>query len=54
MMYKKFGQREGTPRTLRNVPIPTCKGEIKRARVGGGCIAMSRGVEVKSASLSRE
>ncbi len=39
---------------MRNVPIPGLKGEIKRARVGGGCIAMSRGGEVKSDSLSRE
>ena len=29
--------------TLKNVLIPGRKGEIKRARVGGGCIAMSRG-----------
>jgi hypothetical protein len=28
---------------LRNVEIPGRKGEIKRARVGGGCIAMARG-----------
>ncbi len=40
--------------TLRNVTIPGRKGEIKRARVGGGCIAMSRWGEVKSDSLSRE
>ena len=52
---KKFGQCYGTPRgkrhaiTLRNVPIPGRKGEIKRARVGGGCIG-----ELKSDSLSRE
>ncbi len=51
---KKIGQRGGTPRGRRHAPtvanqlIPTVEGEIKRASVGGGCIANLRGGEVKA------
>jgi hypothetical protein len=51
---KKIGQRGGTPRGRRHAPtlvnqlIPAVEGEIKRARVGGGCITILRGGEVKA------
>ena len=56
-------QRSGTPRgrrhaaTSADLSIPTRKVGLKRARVGGGCIAMitsMRGGEVKRDLISRE
>jgi hypothetical protein len=46
--HKKIGRRGGTPQgrlhtpMLANQLIPTVEGEIKHARVGGGCIAILR------------
>jgi len=60
---KKIAQRSGTPQgrrhaaTSADLSIPTRKGGLKRARVGGGCIAMitsMRGGEVKRDLISRE
>jgi hypothetical protein len=51
---KKIGQRGGTPQGRRHAPtlanqlIPAVKGEKKRARVRGGCIAILRGGGGKS------
>ena len=60
---KKIAQRSGTPQgrrhaaTSADLSIPTRKVGLKRARVGGGCIAMitsMRGGEVKRDLISRE
>ena len=57
---KKIVRRSGTPQGRRHAAtsadllIPTCKGEIKCSRGGGGCIAMMRGGEVKRDSFSWE
>ena len=60
---KKIVRRSGTPQgrrhaaTSADLSIPTRKVGLKRARVGGGCIAMitsMRGGEVKCDLISRE
>jgi hypothetical protein len=55
----KIGQCSGTPwgrghaTTLANQLIPAVEGEIKHAKVGGGCITILRGGEVKATYFPR-